>query len=280
MLSREATKHSNGLVEILAPLFGLNLGDHGMVEGKSPYTPDNVSKDIHFRFFEIFRAALKFKSSSVITKQRYEFAVHSLECSIQNSHTDTSSVRSRKYSLSPDLWRSASLRIYEAGPRDHLNPLNDALVKLGNFVEFDSLDRRPECLHTSHIMCQMSDQSSKLFNPPIVQRNESQRDVSLSPRSHGEMMKQGMGHECEASQSTLTNESGHTPDVCTAPSLIQIMNMIIISQMPATELVNKSRFSCGKCPRTFTRADHLERHRALSNTHSFVRPCISDIACR
>jgi hypothetical protein len=182
MLFREATKHSNDLIELLAPLFGLHLDDYHRVQGESPYTPDNLSKDIHYRLLEIFRAALKFKSLSVITRQKYEFALHSQESVSQTETSYTTALSNQKPGdsdncASIEVWRIASLRIYAAGPRDHGIPFNDALVKVKNFLKLDSPEKRPEILHISYITCDMPDQDSKASDPKCDCRAESEQEA-------------------------------------------------------------------------------------------------------
>jgi hypothetical protein len=195
MLSREATKHSNGLIEVLAPLFGLQLDDYHRVQGESPYTPDNLSKDIHYRLLEIFRAALKFKSLSVITRQKYEFALHSEESVSQTENSCTTALSNQKPGscdncASNEVWRIASLRIYAAGPRDHGNPFNDAVVKVKNFLKLDSPEKRPEILHISYITCDKPDQDSMTSGPENDCRAESEQE----PGKHQE------DHKCKGGQ--------------------------------------------------------------------------------
>jgi hypothetical protein len=273
MLSREAMKHSNGLIEILAPLFGLQLGGHHSVNGESPYTPDNLSKDIHYRLLEIFRAALKFKSLSVITKQRYEFAVHIEESVRQNENSFTTSLSNQSpghcdNSTSNELWRIASLRIYAVGPRDHLNSFNDALVKVNNFLTLDSSEKRPEILHISHVTCYKSDQGSESLNPKNDCRAESEQESRLGGEYERGKEKQKIGFR-EDSESTVSSEEVAAPPLRALSASIQLLNDAQPSQTPDSRLATKKKFCCELCHDMFTRAEHLRRHLELGNSCPF-----------
>lgn len=270
MLSREATKHSNDLIEVLAPLFGLQLGDYHRVQGESPYTPDNLSKDIHYRLLEIFRAALKFKSMSVITRQRYEFAVHSEESVRQTENSFTTTLSSQSSGdcdncPSNELLRIASLRIYAAGPRGHVHPFNDALVKVKNFLKLDTSEKRPEILHISYITCYKPDQDSEISNPKNDCRAESEQEARLG----GEYERGKEKHEMdfrEHSESTVSSEEVAAPPLRAPSTPIQLVNDTQPSQTPGGRLVTEKKFRCDSCLEVFTRAEHLRRHIELGTS--------------
>ncbi|KAN0098379.1 hypothetical protein V8E51_014042 [Hyaloscypha variabilis] len=280
IVSREATKHANGLIEILAPLFGLNLSLHDRLEDRSPYTPDNLSKDIHFRLFEIFRVALKFKSLSVITKQRYEFTVHGLRCSDEESPVRTSPDHSQSGQDRPipstGPFPLASLAIYEAGPRNHINPFSDALVKTGNFVEFG--EKRPQFLYTTHIVVEKSDQS---LGPCSYSNSRGKNSMGEGACRSGadRVIRHFIEFEVDGTESAEASERNRITSAGSVSSPGGSLIDVTKSQASMNKLSNGvNQVTCPTCSKVLYNDYSLLRH--IKNNSCLICSCQQKFNCK
>jgi hypothetical protein len=109
---------------------------NGCVGG--PNILDAILGRLHFRFIELFLAGLKFKAATAATDNRYEFVIHrlgtlSFERGAKQASASTSKMNGR-FQRRGASWLHASLKVYDAGPANLLNPQSDAIVQTNNFV--------------------------------------------------------------------------------------------------------------------------------------------------
>jgi hypothetical protein len=109
---------------------------NGCVDGSN--TLNAILGRLHFQFIELFSAGLKFKAATAATDNRYEFVIHrlgtlSFEKGAKQVSANTSTMNGRFQRIGTS-WLHASLKVYDAGPANLLNPQYDAIVQTNNFV--------------------------------------------------------------------------------------------------------------------------------------------------
>ena len=123
---------------------------------------DSILQSLHARYIKLFSAGLKFKAATAATDSRYEFVLEvpgtlageqSQEQALGSPFTTRDRFRLRG---TRPAWFHASLRVYDAGPANWLNPQADAIIQTDNFVPGISKVNCP-CIYQKDILIERSD---------------------------------------------------------------------------------------------------------------------------
>jgi hypothetical protein len=150
----------------------------------APNVLDAILGRLHFRFMELFLAGLKFKAATAATDNRYEFVIHrpgtlSSEKGAKQASASTSKMHGR-LQMRGTSWLHASLKIYDAGPANLLNPQSDAIVQTNNFVPRIS-KAKCRCIFSKDITIEKSEtrlafwnlQTRSPFGTPVRSQREN-----------------------------------------------------------------------------------------------------------
>jgi hypothetical protein len=105
-----------------------------------PKVVDPILETLHSRFNSLFFAGLRFKATTAATDNRYEFALEPLGTMTLEMTQGPAPMRTfttHDRGLRGDTsrsWFHASLRVYDAGPANWLNPRSNAIIQTDNFV--------------------------------------------------------------------------------------------------------------------------------------------------
>jgi hypothetical protein len=160
-----ADRLSKATVKFLIPV---SLDGNGCVDGLKVLNA--ILGRLHFRFIELFLAGLKFKAAAAATDNRYEFIIHrpgtlSFENGAKITSASTSQVHER-FQKRGTSWLHASLKVYDAGPANLLNPQSDAIVQTNNFVPRTS-KAKCRCIFSKDITIEKSETRLALWNLQI-----------------------------------------------------------------------------------------------------------------
>jgi len=151
-----ADRLTNATATLIRPVASETSPDH------RPEPIDSILDSLHGRYVKLFCAGLQFKAATAITNNKYEFVLQlpgtltgqqGLEQTIGSPSTTRGKMRKRTTRTS---WFHASLKVFDAGPRNWLNPLTDAIIQTDNFVPRTSKTNRP-CVYEKDILIERSD---------------------------------------------------------------------------------------------------------------------------
>lgn len=168
------------LIKVIATfLIPVSLEETGIADG--PKALDNILDldSLHFELIDMFSAGLEFKAAAGGSDNRYEFIVNPLN--IDQTRKAESSGSSQICTSRP--WNYASLRVYDAGIPNWLDPRSDAIIQTNNFVP--GLSRtKARCIYSRDISKEGSetgfDGSTLQTHNPFSTSVRSQRRI-LSP---------------------------------------------------------------------------------------------------
>jgi len=166
LLPRRSRLLADRLSKVTATfLIPVSPDGNGCVDG--PNILDAILGRLHFRFIELFLAGLKFKAATAATDNRYEFVIHrpgtlSFEKGAKQASASTSEMHGR-FQMRGTSWLHASLKVYDAGPANLLNPQSDAIVQTNNFVPRIS-KAKCRCIFSKDITIEKSETRLALWN--------------------------------------------------------------------------------------------------------------------
>ncbi|KAE9373612.1 hypothetical protein N431DRAFT_407256 [Stipitochalara longipes BDJ] len=195
-----------------------------------PKAIDSILESLHARYIKLFSAGLKFKAATAVTDNKYEFVLklpgtligeQSQEQIPRSTHTTQERSRIADKERS---WFHASLRVYDAGPANWLNPRTDAIIQTDNFVSGISKTNN-KCIYHKDIAIKISDireDRSGLETHRTIGRSGSQllsalftvqfNDPDTRPNSYNRIddaLEQKMSR---SSQNLTNNPSNREPD--------------------------------------------------------------------
>jgi hypothetical protein len=132
-----------------------------------PNILDAILVRFHFRFMKLFLTGLKFKAATAATDNRYEFVIHrpgalSFEKGAKQASASTSKINGR-FQRRGTSWLHASLKVYDAGTANLLNPQSDAIFQTHNFVPRISKGKC-RCIFNKDITIEKSETRLALWN--------------------------------------------------------------------------------------------------------------------
>jgi hypothetical protein len=178
---------------------------------------------------KLFLTGLKFKAATAATDNRYEFVIHrpgalSFEKGAKQASASTSKINGR-FQRRGTSWLHASLKVYDAGTANLLNPQSDAIFQTHNFVPRISKGKC-RCIFNKDITIEKSETRLALWNsqtrspfgtsvisqrknlPPILLTSQSNNpDVRSSDfNAIGDALQQRMSGSTQAAPVKATGD--------------------------------------------------------------------------
>lgn len=170
ILARRATELSYRLLQALSPLLFGPINDGERRAFDSPEESFEVYKGLYFRFQEVFKLGLKFKSMTVLSDDQYQFIIHPPDTSnpkdaMEESQTTPSQSSRVERNENFGSWLHATMKVVGPRPSEPLDRQIGAIVQPLNFIGVDSELETRVCRHSKDLVIAKAEIEDEVLTP-------------------------------------------------------------------------------------------------------------------